>query len=220
MASIISSFNHFQQLPPELRLRVWALALPPPRIIELTWTSRARSVTSKSTTPAILHACQESRYSTIGYYKEVQLGTCSQAILVDFERDTIFLGPGCRHLVPSGKSDPWVMQNRKVVRDIKSAVSLQQHLGLVAFDCEFLLGMEDSEREHSLHEILDSMEKLKQVVVVKTVDGQKKASGSLEPVLSDHRMDMCIGRLETYQDLGGDRPRFTLSKAMHKSISQ
>ncbi|KAH7360582.1 hypothetical protein BKA65DRAFT_493539 [Rhexocercosporidium sp. MPI-PUGE-AT-0058] len=221
MASIISSFHHFPRLPPELRLRVWTLALPSPRIIELTWKSQARSLTSKSITPAILRTCHESRYSAIQYYKKVQLGNCTQVILVDFERDTIFFGPGCRHLVPSGKSHPWVMQNRKVIQDIKSSVLLQQNLVLVAFDCEFLLGMEDSEREHSLHDILDSMEKLTQVVVVKTVDGKEEpGNGSLEPVLSDDRMDLCISSLETYQGLREGRSKLALSKAVHRSISQ
>ncbi|KAH7418261.1 hypothetical protein BKA64DRAFT_194725 [Cadophora sp. MPI-SDFR-AT-0126] len=221
MDSISPSFHVFRQLPPELRLRVWSLALPPPRVIELTWMSQARSVTSKSITPAILHACQESRHNTIQFYEQIQFGNCSQVILIDFERDTLFFGPGCRHLVPSGKSDPWVMQNRKVIRDIKTSVLLQQNLVLAAFDCEFLLGMEDSNREHSLHGTLDSMKRLMDVVVVKTVKGsQKSIDGSLEPVLSDFRMDLCIIRLETYQGLREGRPKFAVSKAVHKSMSK
>lgn len=56
------------------------------------------------------------------------------------------------------------MQNRKVIRDISSSVSLQRNLTLVAFECEFMLGLEDSEREKSLHGILDGMERLKHVV--------------------------------------------------------
>jgi len=221
MDSISHSFHAFRQLPPELRLRVWTLALPPPRVIELTWMSQARSVTSKSPTPAILHACEESRYNTIQFYEQVNFGDCSQIILVDFERDTIFFGPGCRHLVPSGKSDPWVMQNRKVIRDIKNSVSLQHHMVLAAFDCEFLLGMEDSERERSLHGILDSMEKLTDVVVVKTVEGSQKATdGPLEPALSDSRMDSCISRLHTFQSLRTGRAKLALSKAAHKLTSK
>lgn len=56
------------------------------------------------------------------------------------------------------------MQNRKVIRDISSSVSLQRDLTLVAFECEFMLGLEDSGREKSLHGILDGMERLKHVV--------------------------------------------------------
>ncbi|KAK0124339.1 hypothetical protein ONS95_009307 [Cadophora gregata] len=217
----MTSFHAFGQLPPELRLRVWIFALPPPRVIELTWMSRARSVTSKSGAPAILHACRESRYSTIQFYQQIQFGYCSQAVLLDFDRDTLFFGPGCRHLVPSGKSNPWVMQNRKVIRDIKSSVSLQQNLVLAAFDCDFLLSMEDSEQERALHDILDGMEKLTDVVVVKTVHGsQRTMDGSPEPVLSDARMDSCISRLEIYNCMREGRSKVALNKAVYKSISK
>jgi hypothetical protein len=81
--------------------------------------------------------------------------------------------------------------------------------------------MEDTERERSLHDILDSMEKLTDVVVVKTVEGSQKAmDGSLEPVLSDFRMDSCISRLETYLGLREGRSKLALSKAVHKSMSK
>ncbi|KAL2074792.1 hypothetical protein VTL71DRAFT_8571 [Oculimacula yallundae] len=215
----LSSFHLFSQLPPELRLRIWTFATPSSRIIELTWTSSTRSLTSKTPNPSILRACHESREHILPLYKSLTFENSPQNILVDFSKDTMFFGPGCKHLVPSGRSSPWVKQNQKVVRDINTSSLLSQNLMLVAFDCEFLLGLEESEREKSLEGMLDALIIVGHVVVVKTVDGDEMGNeGELQPVLSDWRMDGCLRRLEAYRESRKERAKLVLSKAVYKTV--
>ncbi|EPE35444.1 hypothetical protein GLAREA_11143 [Glarea lozoyensis ATCC 20868] len=68
-----TTFHGFQNLPPELRLRIWALSLPPPRLVPLTYSPISQSpykcdwdgCTSTCPIPAILHVNRESRtYAT------------------------------------------------------------------------------------------------------------------------------------------------------------
>jgi hypothetical protein len=88
------------------------------------------------------------------------------------------------------------MQSPKVIRDTKGSVSLQHSLLLVSFGCEFVLAMEGSERERSLHEILGGMWSLADVVTVKTMDGRRFGEyGTQVPVTSDERRDPCSARL-------------------------
>ncbi|CZR67215.1 uncharacterized protein PAC_17114 [Phialocephala subalpina] len=68
--SIPTTFKSFQKLPIELRLIIWNLALPGPRVVEIEWSKRTDSrfcPTDSSYTPcAFFQACKESRESTAG----------------------------------------------------------------------------------------------------------------------------------------------------------
>ncbi|KUJ20969.1 uncharacterized protein LY89DRAFT_715269 [Mollisia scopiformis] len=139
------TFPQFPQLPPELRLCIYKLATPPPRIIELAWSSKARTLVSLTPPPPLLQTCHESRHYHISRYKSMVFGYSSQIILVNFDQDTIFFGPGCRHLVPSGRSNPWVKQNPRVIWDIVSSLVLGENLSLAVFDQCFAAGIEQLE---------------------------------------------------------------------------
>ncbi|CZR54386.1 uncharacterized protein PAC_04270 [Phialocephala subalpina] len=153
-----TSFPYFPKLPAELRLRIWEYASPPPRIVEIAWSSKVRSLVSLTRMPPILHTCHESRQAHIRKHQNLTFGESNQRIFVNFNTDTLFFGPGCKHLVPSGKSNPWVKQNRKVVSDITNSSVLKQNLALVAFDRGFLVAMEFQEYTvRQLGEILDVM---------------------------------------------------------------
>jgi hypothetical protein len=61
-----------------------------------------------------------------------------------------------------------VKQNPKVIRDILDSKTLRQNMSIAVFDCEFILAMEYSDRNKTMHEICGSMEKLQDVVIAKT----------------------------------------------------
>lgn len=85
-----TSFPRFQQLPPELRIKVWRDALPGPRTIHLVresdyynkWCFHPRRLIPKrcvSTLPCprslfnLLHACAESRHEVLARYEALLL---------------------------------------------------------------------------------------------------------------------------------------------------
>jgi hypothetical protein len=74
------SFSRFADLPVELRLRIWAFAQAPPRVIELrTWKSSQELRPLKigagpHSVPSILHACRESRAEGLRIYHLEEIG--------------------------------------------------------------------------------------------------------------------------------------------------
>lgn len=175
MAPIFNTFPFFPQLPTELRLKIWSHASPLPRIIELSWpeNSKARSPISKTSPPSVLHTCRESRYEFIGYYDKLEFRDSLQVILVSYSWDTIFFGPGCKHLLPSGKTSPWIEVNRKLMKDILLSSSLTQNLRVAAFDCGFLLAL-DHQGAASIESVYGAMKKLEEVIITRT-DGWERA---------------------------------------------
>jgi hypothetical protein len=69
-------FPLFTHLPPELRLKIWLLTLPTPRLVPLTYTSTtsrtslpsSRGCTSPAAIPVSLHINHESRVLALSYY--------------------------------------------------------------------------------------------------------------------------------------------------------
>jgi hypothetical protein len=68
-------FPLFTHLPPELRLKIWLLTLPPPRLVPLTYTSITSTsppslggCTSPAAIPVTLHINHESRVLALSYY--------------------------------------------------------------------------------------------------------------------------------------------------------
>ena len=168
-------FTCFPRLPTEIRLRVYQLALLR-RFVELAWNSKAQSIISKTPPPAILRTCHEPRRYGIEFYTELRFGDCFQVILVDFERDIVYFGAGCKHLAPSPGA--WVKQNPKVIRDILDSKILRQNMSIAVFDCEFILAMEYSDPNKTMHEICGSMEKLHNAIIAKTSTEDEEASAS------------------------------------------
>jgi hypothetical protein len=101
------SQHHFPRLPPELRLKIWAYALPPPRLVPIKYgapttisPTAALSLgpslgyTSTAPIPALLHACTESRAEARRHYG-LMLGIARQPgrVFLDPERDVLYFGP-------------------------------------------------------------------------------------------------------------------------------
>jgi hypothetical protein len=137
--------------------------------VKLAWDSKTRSIISKTAPPAVLHTCHESRLYGIEFYTQLRFGDCFQVILVDFDRNVVYFGADCKHLIPSGRSGTgaWVKQNPKVIRDILDSEVLRQNMSIAVFDCEFILAMEYSNRNKTMHEVCGNMEKLQDVIIAK-----------------------------------------------------
>lgn len=93
-----SSFTLFPKLPVELRLMVWELALPGPRVITIQArrvSSAARGLphlTADYSIPAIFHTSQESREAVLRKYEfAFPRNHLINSFYFDFSRDVLFL---------------------------------------------------------------------------------------------------------------------------------
>jgi hypothetical protein len=75
-AQASASFTPFARLPTELRLKIWELNLPAPRLVPLHYTppsagtnASLQGSTSPAPIPQNLHTCQESRYLALCHYR-------------------------------------------------------------------------------------------------------------------------------------------------------
>ncbi|KAK6062356.1 hypothetical protein SCUP234_07264 [Seiridium cupressi] len=106
------SFPKFNELPPELRIKIWQAAIPEARTIIVnsphahkknasqsledalvqnddvteTWTSQTQI-------PVLLHVNAEARHEALKHYQlSLGVGQHQPRIYIDFSRDTLFLG--------------------------------------------------------------------------------------------------------------------------------
>jgi hypothetical protein len=104
LESPLQSFTLFQNLPLELRLKIWALIAPPPRTVSIKYKrfsinrvgkgfSAAGGWTSPDPVPIILHICEESRTEALKSY-QLAFGIYrhSGTIYFDFSKDTLRFG--------------------------------------------------------------------------------------------------------------------------------
>jgi hypothetical protein len=98
----LTKFHLFSHLPKELRLEIWNIFLSEPRQIKIDCKKRRvlqrRVVDSwlcDHRIPALLHVCSESRFLALSYYTPYfTTETCSKAIYLNFEQDTICFSDG------------------------------------------------------------------------------------------------------------------------------
>ncbi|KAF7955691.1 hypothetical protein EAE96_004617 [Botrytis aclada] len=89
----VVKFHLFQNLPIELRKRIWWYSLPGPRVIQLYWVEG--ECWSNGEQPAALHICQESRGTALEDYKLAFRSESSLATTYfDYNVDTLYLGVG------------------------------------------------------------------------------------------------------------------------------
>jgi 2EXR family len=55
----LTKFRPFPRLPSELRLKIWKLNMPGPRVVELRYSKKIYHAVSPTPTPALLHVCRE-----------------------------------------------------------------------------------------------------------------------------------------------------------------
>ncbi|KAI1806413.1 hypothetical protein F4811DRAFT_147479 [Daldinia bambusicola] len=107
-----TTFNKFNELPPELRVKIWQYAMPDPRTVvvkspysEQKQTPRSLEEAisdphsqgeawySNTQIPALLHVNAEARYEALKHYKlSLGVGSLQPRIYIDFSRDTLFFG--------------------------------------------------------------------------------------------------------------------------------
>ncbi|KAI1098949.1 hypothetical protein F4804DRAFT_101458 [Jackrogersella minutella] len=107
-----TTFTKFNELPPELRIKIWQDAMPESRTVvvkspygrqgqtpksleEAISESPDYEETWRSTTqiPALLHVNAEARYEALKHYQlSLGVGSLQPRIYVDFSRDTVFFG--------------------------------------------------------------------------------------------------------------------------------
>ncbi|KAI1405739.1 hypothetical protein F4819DRAFT_482457 [Hypoxylon fuscum] len=107
-----TTFTKFNELPPELRIKIWQHAMPESRTVvvkspypsqrhtprsleEAMSDSHDQEDTWYSTTqiPALLHVNAEARHEALKHYKlSLGVGDAQPRVYVDFNRDTIFFG--------------------------------------------------------------------------------------------------------------------------------
>ncbi|KAI1449953.1 hypothetical protein F5Y02DRAFT_167654 [Annulohypoxylon stygium] len=107
-----TTFPKFNELPPELRIKIFQYAMPDSRTVviksphskqrqtarsleEAMYEQHDQEETWYSTTqiPALLHVNAEARYEALKHYKlSLGVGNAQPRIYVDFSRDTVFFG--------------------------------------------------------------------------------------------------------------------------------
>jgi hypothetical protein len=92
----MASFTCFNHLPFELRLQVWELALPIPKVVEIN-LSFNKSPFANCPPPALLSVCSESRSVALKQYHASFVSKSFPAgVYIDPHLDTILLLPPCR----------------------------------------------------------------------------------------------------------------------------
>lgn len=127
----VLTFGCFPKLPPEVRVKIWTLALLP-RLVTITskFDRRAASCEVKVQAPPIelLYVNHESRIEALRHYSQIRLqGNDSGITFVNWSRDTIFLDlpdePG------SADMDDIMNQLGAILRPVQTlAVRVRTHL--------------------------------------------------------------------------------------------
>lgn len=88
----LTEFHLFNKLPAEIRLEIWKLNLPGPRVIELKRVWKPTRILSTRDPIANLAVCQESRYEALKVYELAFPTKKSPArTYIDFSIDIVFI---------------------------------------------------------------------------------------------------------------------------------
>jgi len=86
-----ATFELFKHLSSELRIKIWQLAFPEPRIVPIRYSRILNQYTTNSVPPSLLHICSESRVLFLQTYTKLILSPkYDSCVFIDFARDTIF----------------------------------------------------------------------------------------------------------------------------------
>ncbi|KAG0650140.1 hypothetical protein D0Z07_2902 [Hyphodiscus hymeniophilus] len=82
---------NFENLPSELRIKIWKYMLPGPRVVSVRFDRGAKEYTSSTAPPILLRTCPESRTVALEMYTNLVLSPkYTSSVFVDFDIDTIF----------------------------------------------------------------------------------------------------------------------------------
>jgi hypothetical protein len=81
----------FLRLPTELQFKIWLATLPPPRIVEISYSPARKVYISKSSPPLALSICNASRQVAESQYQHLELGDSPLPIPFDFANDKLYV---------------------------------------------------------------------------------------------------------------------------------
>ncbi|KAF4845364.1 hypothetical protein CGCSCA4_v006695 [Colletotrichum siamense] len=99
------SFHKFNELPPEIRIRIWRLAVPRPAVIEraMNYSLMEQTLRRQAPIPGVLQVCRESRAELLyerehrrgGTQEQFELvhssGASGRGAYVNCEKDTLYI---------------------------------------------------------------------------------------------------------------------------------
>jgi hypothetical protein len=99
-STALTKFHYFKTLPTELRLAIWKLALPNSRIVEIIFNKKHKKdkqakFQSRTPTPAILHACAESRVLGLEVYRKLTVTNCFLRTYIRWDLDLVYIDCAC-----------------------------------------------------------------------------------------------------------------------------
>ncbi|KAE8448679.1 hypothetical protein EG329_008894 [Mollisiaceae sp. DMI_Dod_QoI] len=87
----------FNDLPPELRLRIWYFSMPGPRLVPVHYDHDQRRYQARINPPAVLQVNRESRLEGLKWYYQIRLGPHQNfGCYVDSSLDTVYLTSNIR----------------------------------------------------------------------------------------------------------------------------
>jgi hypothetical protein len=170
--SLLSSFNLFSNLAPELRLKIWSYACTP-RTVTIRYDLEADKCLSSSRPPAVLAVCRESRYQALKTYK-LCFATLSEPARVYFNpyQDTLYL-PRHREM----GYDDTLRDFRRLVVD---EAAILDEVRIVAIE-HVDLNIKRPWESYNKASLIRSFQKLEEVVLV-LIDNEKERIGYDEEV--------------------------------------
>ncbi|KAI9744169.1 MAG: hypothetical protein M1818_002321 [Claussenomyces sp. TS43310] len=208
-AAFAPTFTCFEDLPPELRLKVWAYALPDPCVITLHYLSAARAaaaapppprtppdeppsalitaVTASRPVPALLHVCSEARELALQFYCRAFSTNPLRPhtpgglarVWIDFQVDAIHLESEAPYIFLQ-YSQALRESDRRRIRVL--ALTKNRRWGLPDYVCQFIAGLSN----------------LQEVVIVRQKPGEMIDDEDLQEMV-------CRGsRMEEWRDQAYD----------------
>lgn len=84
-------FPHFARLPAELQHKIWEEALPPSRIVQVSFSEDRGTFIPVTSPPAVLSVCHISRRIALSRYKSLDIGSSPVPIPFDFNVDKLYV---------------------------------------------------------------------------------------------------------------------------------
>ncbi|KAG4438742.1 hypothetical protein IFR05_005770 [Cadophora sp. M221] len=135
------TFTRFSELPSELRLDIWELALPGSRVVELLYnTTNGRPCYSRCPPPIHLSVNKEARQVALKRYKlSFATSTTPPNVYVNMEIDQIYIGAGNFSAARGELHTPTGFFNKLLPEDRSSI----KHLIIDEMFCRYFVSKED-----------------------------------------------------------------------------
>jgi hypothetical protein len=115
----LTSFTVFPDLPIELRRKIWDHAAEghAPRVVEIVIISNNCEATSRTSSPAVLSTCIESREAALKAFDEVYYGGLFTGAMINWERDILYFNTDIecgKKLLTHAKHPDWFCKCRRL----------------------------------------------------------------------------------------------------------